>query len=176
PFEIQASIIPIINKFRYESARGLVTIVQDIVNSGSAGMSFSLLYFCGVVDREFNIIEEQLHLVQLRSAVRFAFENSLNAAILRIIPSAEHERVRVRLFLMIVRNIASIPGNSDESTEGAGAKRFEVPGVCSKEGDHGLLPDTRWGRDAWPTLMIEVGHSVNVPNRPGRPTGPWRAV
>ncbi|RPB00415.1 hypothetical protein L873DRAFT_1789001 [Choiromyces venosus 120613-1] len=162
PFEIQASLIPNRNKFQYESARGLVKIIEDIVDSGSAGVPFGFLYFRGLVDSEFDIIEEQLQLVQLRSAVRFTFENSLNAAILRIMPGPEHEKVGFCLVLEIVIKIASIPGHSHQSTVGVGATRFKVPGVRSKEGDHGLHPDTRLGRDAWPSLMIEVGYSEGL--------------
>ncbi|KAG0635812.1 hypothetical protein HOY80DRAFT_415451 [Tuber brumale] len=162
PFEIQASEIPIENKFEYESARGLITIIQDIVDLGLAGVPFSFIYLVGLNDCAFNEIEEQLKVVQLRSAIRFTFENCLNAAIIRIMPGPEHEKVGVCLYTKIVRKIASLPGHNDESVVGVGATRFNVPGVRSKEGDQGLHPDTRLGRDAWPSLMIEVGYSEGL--------------
>ncbi|KAG0129273.1 hypothetical protein HOY82DRAFT_471572, partial [Tuber indicum] len=122
----------------------------------------SFLYFDGLTDSEFPIIDDQLELVQLRSAIRFTFENSLNAAIVRIMPGPEHEKVVISLYSEIVSRIASLPGHSDESVVGVGATRFNVPGVRSKEGDQGLHPATRRARDAWPSLMIEVGYSAGL--------------
>ncbi|RPA90706.1 hypothetical protein L873DRAFT_390164 [Choiromyces venosus 120613-1] len=160
PFEKQASLIPDKNKYEYQSARELVRVLISIIELGSAEEYF--LYFHGIIAREFESIERELHAVQLRSAVRFTFENSLHAAILRIMPGPEHEKVGIELYMIIVMKIASIPGHSHESIAGVSATRFQVPGVRSKEGDQGLHPDTRIGRGAWPSLMIEVGYSEGL--------------
>jgi len=156
-FEMQAALIPDQHKFKYKSARELAGKVEWITGSWSADQYF--LYFHGVVDREFDVIERELRRVQLRNAVRLTFENGLEAAILRISPRPEHARVGINLFSMIVLKIASIPGHSIESIEGFGATLLQVPGVRSKEGDQSFGPGTRWGRNAWPSVMIEIGYS-----------------
>ncbi|KAG0137887.1 hypothetical protein HOY82DRAFT_644895 [Tuber indicum] len=161
-FIIQASLISNGNKFEYQSARGLVITIQDIVDSGCAEKTSGFLYFSGLDESQFDSIEEQLQLFQQRSSVRFTFENVLNATILRIMPGPEHEKVGFRLVTEIVIKIASIPGHTHRSVEGVGATRFKVPGVRSKEGDQGLHPETRVGRDAWPSIMIEVGYSEGL--------------
>jgi len=156
-FEMQAALIPDQHRFEYQSARKLARAVRNIIDSGTANEYF--LYFQGIVDREFDVIERELRRVQLRSTVRFTFENALDAAILRINPGPEHGRVGMNLFLEIDHRITSLPGHSVDSIEGFGATLLQVPGVRSKEGDQGFGPGTRLGRDAWPSVMIEIGYS-----------------
>ena len=57
-FEMQAALIPEESKFEYESAQKLARIVEKTFDSGSADQYF--LYFHGVVDREFDVIEREL--------------------------------------------------------------------------------------------------------------------
>jgi len=156
PFEMQAALIPDESKFEYESARKLAGIVEKTFYSGSADQYF--LYFHGVVDREFDEIERELRRVQLRNAVRFTFENALDAAIIRITPGPER-RVGINLCFKIVDKIAPTPGLSPRPVELLGATTFQVPGVRFKEGDESFGPRTRVGRSAWPSVMIEVGYA-----------------
>lgn len=64
------------------------------------------------------------------------------------------------LYLEILIKISSIPGHSFQSVEGFGATLLQDPGVRSKQGDRGFGPTTRVGRNAWPSVMIEVGYSA----------------
>jgi len=66
------------------------------------GRQSNISYFHGVVDREFDAIDQELRRVQLRSTVPLTFENALDAAILRITPGSENARVRINLYSMIV--------------------------------------------------------------------------
>ncbi|RPA92452.1 hypothetical protein L873DRAFT_1862119 [Choiromyces venosus 120613-1] len=118
----------------------------------------SFLYFHGITDCNFEVIEIQLKAVQWRSAVHFMFENSLNAAVLHIMLGPEHDIVSVDLYMKIVIKIASIPEHSEDMIAGVGATQFQVQGVWSKEEDQGLRPSTWEGREAWPSLMMEVGY------------------
>ena len=154
PFQKQA--LSITHRFEYRSPGQLVEAITMIIDFDSTVQSFA--YFAGITDRDFEAIETQLMIVQLRSAVRFTFDNYLNAAIVRIMPGPEHGCIACELYREIVRKIESIPGHL-YSICAVCATRFKVPGVGSKEGDQGLRPDTRVGRDAWPSLMIEVGYS-----------------
>jgi len=156
-FEMQAALIPDESKFKYESARKLARTVEKTFNSGTADQYF--LHFHGVGDREFDMIERELRRVQLRNSVRFTFENSLDAAIIRITPGPEHSRVGINLYCEIIDKIASTPGHSRRSVEGLGATLFQVPGVRSKQGDESFGPRTRMGRNGWPSVMMEVGYA-----------------
>ena len=156
-FEMQAALIPDQHKFEYAWAHDLVSKVQRIIDSGTADQYF--LYFDGVVSYAFESIDRELRRAQLRNAVRLTFENTLDAVILRIIPGPEHARVGRYLYSMIALKITSIPGHSIESIEGFGATLLGVLGVRSKEGDQSFGPGTRLGRNAWPSVMIEIGYS-----------------
>jgi len=156
-FEIQAALIPDRHRFEYQSARELVRTVERIIDSKTADQYF--LYFHGVVDREFDVIDRALCKVQLRSTVRLTFENALDAAILRVMPGPEHTRVGINFYTMIALRVASIPGHSIESIEGFGTTLLQVPGARSKEGDQSFRPGTRLGRDEWPSVMFEIGYS-----------------
>ena len=156
-FEMQVALIPDQHKFEYKSARKLARIVEKTFDSESADQYF--LYFHGVVDSKFDVIERELRKVQLRNTVRLTFENALDAAIIRITPGPEHVRVGKSLYLKIIDKITSIPGHSIESIEPFGATLLQVPGVRSKEGDDGFGPDTRVGGSVWPSVMMEFGYS-----------------
>lgn len=158
PFEKQARSIH--HKFEYESPLKLVRTITRTADVDSTLQKH--LYFTGIIHQDFEEIERLLKLAQLRSAVRFTFENSINAAIVRIIPGPDPGCVAGELYREIVRKIESIPGHL-YSTCAVGATRFVVPGDRSKEGDKGLRPTTRVGREAWPSLMIEVGYP-DTPN------------
>jgi len=156
PFQKQACLIP--RKFEFKSPGDLVKTIITTVDSDSARECF--LYFHGVItEHDFEMIERELKAAQLRTVVRFTFENTLNATILRIRPGPEHNIVAHDLYLEIVYKITSIAGHDRHSVSPVGATRFLVPGVRSKEGDQGLQPITRVGRDCWPSLIIEVGCS-----------------
>ena len=156
-FKMQAALIPDRHKFRHQSAQDLLRTVRRIIDSETTDQYF--LYFHGVVYYEFECIDRELRRTHLRSKVRLTFENSLDAVILRIIPGPEHARVGRYLYSMIALKITSIPGHSIESIEGFRATLLEVPGVRSKEGDQSFGPGTRLGRNAWPSVMIEIGYS-----------------
>ena len=157
-FLMQAALIPHKSKFEYQGARKLATIVEKTFDSGLADEYF--LYFHGVTDGDFDAIERELRRVQLRTAVRLTFENTLNAAILRISSGPEHGRIGMSLYLEILVKISSIPGHSFQSVEGFGATLLQDPGVRSKQGDRGFGPATRVGRNVWPSVMIQVGYSA----------------
>ena len=72
-FELQAALIPDENRFEYQSAQELARKVQMTIDSGFKEEYF--LYFHGVTDSEFEVLERELRAVQLRNAVRFAFDN-----------------------------------------------------------------------------------------------------
>ena len=154
---MQAALIPDQHKFEYNWEDDLVRKVKRIIDSGTADQYF--LYFHQVAYSDFEFIDWELRRAQLRSKVRFTFENSLDAVILRIIPGPEHARVGTYLYSMIALKISSIPGHSIESIEGFGATLLGVLGVCSKEGDQSFGPGTRFGRNAWPSVMMEIGYS-----------------
>ena len=145
------------NKFEYQSARELVKIIQRTIDTGSSEEYF--LYFHGVADSEFDVLEKELRAVQLRTAVRFTFEYALDAAILRIMPGPVHSGVASNLFQVIVAKNGSIPGHNSWSIRVFGASLLQIPGVRSKEGHRALGPAAREGRDAWPSVMIEAGYS-----------------
>jgi len=156
-FEMQAALISEKSKFEYESARKLARMVRKTFDSGSADQYF--LYFHGVDAREYDVIEQELHRVRIRNAVRLTFENTLDAAIVRITPGPEHCAVVINLYYAIFHKINSIPGQSSWSVEAYGATLFQVPGVRGKEGDEGIAPSTRVGRSVWPSMMIEIGYA-----------------
>ena len=155
-FQMQVALIPNQHKFEYQRAQDLVRKVQRIIDSGTADQYF--LYFHEVAYSDFEFIDWELRRAQLRSKVRFTFENSLDAVILRIIPGPEHARIGRYLYSMIALKISSIPGHSIESIEGFGARLLQVPGR-SKEGDQSFGPGTRVGTNAWPSVMMEIGYS-----------------
>ena len=70
-FELQAALIPDENRFEYQSALELARTVRMTVDSGFKEEYF--LYFHGVTDSEFDVLEQELRAVQLRTAVRFTF-------------------------------------------------------------------------------------------------------
>jgi len=153
PFEKQALVIT--HRLEYKSPEELVKTLEGTVDFERAEQSF--LYVHGIRECDCEEIQRQLKAVALRFAVRFTFEDSLNAAILRIMAGPERGMVSSELLTEIRRKIASIPGHSRHSIFSVGATLFRVPGVRSKEGDQGLRPDTRLGREAWASLIIEVG-------------------
>lgn len=156
-FEIQAALIADENKFEYRSLEliQLVRTVEQFVDSESPE---EYLYFYGISDREYELIDNVLRQVALRSTVRFTFENALNAAILHIRPGLEHNMIACNFVSKLEKKLASIPGN-EHSVSGFGAALFQTTGVRSKEGDQCLRPRTRKGRHAWPSVMIEAGYS-----------------
>ena len=156
-FEMQVALIPDEYKFEYRSARKLARRVEKTFDSRSADQYF--LYFHGVVDRELDEIEEELESVGLRRRVRLTFENAFDAAIIRITDGPKYTGVGESLYLEIIEKTASIPGHSMESIEPFGATLLELPGVFNKEGDEGFGPESRLGRDAWPSVMMEIGYS-----------------
>ena len=154
-FEIQAALIPSQNKFRYQSARKLVKIVEGVVDSKSAEEYF--VYFHGIADTEYEPIEKALRNAALRSTVRFTFENASDAAILRISPGPEHHVIGRNFIHEFWRKIDSTPCYDGDSVSCVGAAPFGVTGVRSKEGDECFRPRTR-RRKEWPSVMIEVGY------------------
>ncbi|RPA90034.1 hypothetical protein L873DRAFT_1881955 [Choiromyces venosus 120613-1] len=126
-FEKQDLSIP--QMFEYRSPGEPVKIITMTVDFDSAVQSF--LYFHSIIEHDFNMIEMQLQLLQWRSA-HFTFENSLNAAMLQIMPGPEHEIVSVDLYPKILMKIASIPRYSEDMIAGVGAVQFQVPGAQSK--------------------------------------------
>jgi len=59
--------------------------------------------------------------------------------------------------------IASLPGHTWRSIEPFCSTRCSPPGVRSKEEDEAFGPRTRVGRNAWPSVVIEVGYSETEP-------------
>lgn len=103
------------------------------------------VYFHGISDSEYEVIERALRRAVLRSTVRFTFENALDAAILRISPSLEHHVIGNNFSFEFVRKIDSSPGYNRPSVFGLRATLFQVPGVRSKEGDQSYRPHTGGG-------------------------------
>ena len=158
-FEIQAALIPDQNKFEYQSARKLVKTVEGFVDSKLGDEYF--VYFHGISDNEYEVIEKALRRAALRGTVRFTFENAVNAAILRISPRNAHRMISCNFASRLFFKIVAIPGHSLYSLGNFGAALFQVPGVRSKEGDQCFRPDTRRG-EAWPSVMMEFGYSEGM--------------
>ena len=150
---MQAALIPDQHKFKYQSTRELTRAVEGAIDSRTEGQYF--LYFHGVVDRGFDVVDPELRRVQLRFTVRLIFESEPDAAIVRIIPGSDHSRVGINLYTTIVLKITSIPGHSNKLIAGFGATLLQVPGVRSEEGDQTFGPGTRLGSIVWPSVMIE---------------------
>lgn len=132
----------------------MVRTVERFVDSESPE---EYLYFHGISDREFELIDNVLRQLDVRSTVRFTFENTLNAAILHIRPGLEHNMIACNFVSKVEKKIASIPGNNEDSVSGFGTTLFRTTAVRSKEGDQCLRPRTRKGKHAWPSVMIEAG-------------------
>ena len=158
-FEIQAAMIPDQYRFEYESARKLAKIVEGFVDSKSAEEYF--VYFHGISDTEFEVIDKALRRAEVRGRVRLTFEHALDAAILRISPGNDHNLVSCNFATQLMVKMASLPGHNWRSFVGLGAAIFQDPGVRSKEGDQCYLPRTRRG-GAWPSVMMEVGYSEGI--------------
>lgn len=159
-FEIQAALIPDQNKFEYQSAPELVRTVQGFLNSQSAE-EYSV-YFHGISDTECEAIKGELRAAGIMRTVRFTFENTLNASILRIRPGPDHHMIAAMFAYEFTKKMASIPGHTEDSVSCFGSTRFWIPGVRSKEGDQGFRPRTRCGREAWPSVMVEIGYSEGM--------------
>ena len=74
----------------------------------------------------------------------------------------EHERISRCLAFDIRENVAMLPGHTKDSLEPYGSTEFRALGVPGKQGDEGLAPSTRLGRNAWPSIMVEVGYSQSL--------------
>ena len=160
-FEIQAALIPDQYRFEYESARKLAKIVEGFVDSKSVEEYF--VYFHGISDTEYEVIEKALRRAAVRGRVRFTFEAALDAAILRISPGNEHSLVSCNFDTRLMRKMTSIPGHDWDSVMGLRAALFQDVGVRSKEGDQSYRPHTRrGGGEAWPSVMMEVGYSGGI--------------
>jgi len=155
-FEIQVALIPDQNKFEYQSTRQLVRTIQGFVDSGAA-QEYSV-YFHGVCDAEFEVIERKLRAAELMGMVHFTFEKALNAAILRIRPGSAHHIIASTFGYKFTRKMHAIRGHGEYSVSPFGATIFRIPGVRSMEGDQSFRPRTRRGQAAWPSVMVEVGY------------------
>jgi len=101
PFPKQACLIPL--RFQLKSAGDLVKTITTTVDSDSGEC---YLYFDGIItEYDIEMIERELKAAQLRTVVRFTFENPLNATILRIKPGPEHNLVAHDLYTEIVYKI-----------------------------------------------------------------------
>jgi len=96
------------------------------------------------------------------ATVRFTFEKALDAAILRIRPGSDHHSIAANFAVLFTDKIASIPRHTWHSVSCCGASIFRIPGVRSKEGDQSFRPRSRSGREAWPSVMVEVGYSEGM--------------
>ena len=155
-FEIQAALIPDENKFEYQSAEELVTIVQGFVGLGSAHERS--VYFHGISDTESEVIERKLDAVGVMGMVRFTFEKALDAAILRIRPGSDHQTIAYSFASDFTRKMNSIPADGKRLISCGGPSMFRIPGVRSKEGDQSFRPRTRTGIAAWPSVIVHVGY------------------
>jgi len=70
-FEKQASLIPEKCKFHYKSGEDLANAITGFGGCDTAGQLF--LYFDGINDKVFEVLEGELRKVQRRSTVRFTF-------------------------------------------------------------------------------------------------------
>ena len=154
------ALIPDRNKFEYRSAQELVRTVQGFVDSESAEEYW--VYFHGISDSECEGIDGELRAAGLMSTVRFTFEHALNSSILRIRPGPDHHMIAAMFAYEFTKKMASIPGHSGDSVSCFGATTFRIPGVRSKEGDQCFRPRTRTGREAWPSVMVEIGYSEGM--------------
>jgi len=155
-FEIQAALIPDQNKFEYQSARQLVRTVQGFLDS-EAAQEYSV-YFHGISDAQSEVIERKLRAAEIMRTVRFTFEESLNAAILRIRPGSAHHMIASTFAYEFTKKMTTIPGHGRHSVACSGSTLFRTPSVRSKQGDQSVRPRTRRGQAAWPSVMVEVGY------------------
>jgi len=78
-------------------------------------------------------------------------------------PSADHEVTGIYLANAIMKKIEQLHGHPIDSVTLAGATKFQIDGLFGKEGDQCLRPRlTREVRDAWPSVMIEVGYGQGL--------------
>jgi len=155
-FEIQPALIPDQNKFEYQTAQKLVKTVQGFLRSGSA--QEHTVYFHSITDAAVHMIERKLRAAEIMRTVRFTFEESLNAAILRIRPGSAHHLIASNFAYEFTQKMATIPGHCEYPVLCFGSALFRTPGVRSKEGDQSFRPRTRRGEEAWPSVMVEVGY------------------
>lgn len=95
------------HRFEFESRSELAKNIAMAVNFGPTREIF--LYFYSVItEHDFEMIEREFKAAQLRSAVRFTFENPLNATTLRIMPRPEHYKVAYDRYTEIVYKTALI--------------------------------------------------------------------
>ena len=132
-FEIQAALIPDHYRFEYESARKLAKIVEGFVDSKSAEIYF--VYFHGISDTEYEVIDKALRKAVVRGRVRFTFEDASDAAILHISPGNEPNLASCNFATRLILKMTSIPNHHRHSVVGLGAALFQDAGVRSKEGD-----------------------------------------
>ena len=156
-FEMQASLIPDENKFKYQSAPELLRIINNTVKSESAKEYF--LYFHGVTHDHLPELESKSFRSNLECTVRFTTENSLQALICRILTGAGHRTLTLNLSTSIKLKVAAIPGHTHHSIDLFGAKRFFLGNLRSKEGYEALWPETLVASRIWPPVVIEFGYS-----------------
>lgn len=134
--------------------------MQGFLDLGSA--EEYLVHLQGISDTEFEQIESVLQAAGVMATVRFTFEKALDAAILRIRPGSDHHLIAFNFAVLFSYKIASIPGHTFHSVSCFGASIFRIPGVRSKEGDQSFRPRSGSGREAWPSVMVEVGYSEGI--------------
>jgi len=155
-FEIQAALIPDQNKFEYQTAKKLVRTVQGFLRSGTA--QEHTVYLHGITDAAAQGIGRKLRAAEIMRTVRITFEESLNAAILRIRPGSAHHMIASTFAHEFTQKMATIPGHGQYPVVCIGSTLFRTPGVRSKEGDQSFRPRTRRGAEAWPSVVVEVGY------------------
>ena len=161
-FEMQAALIPEENRFEYESAAKLLSIVKSTANSGSAEEYF--LYFHGVTHDRLRKLDRAFHDPEsdIRCTLLFTTENSLQDLICRILPGGRHNTLIMNLLIRITSKVAEIPGHTHRSISTIStARRFYLGDIRSKEelGYQDLGPTTCMAKGDWPPAVIEVGYS-----------------
>ena len=156
-FEMQAALIPDENRFEYESAAKLLSIVKSIANSGSAKEYF--LYFHGVTHDHLPEIDRAFFESEIRCTILSTTENSLRALICRILPGGRHKTLMMNLLMEIGFKVSRIPGHNFKSINRFTARRFYLGDIRSKEGYQDLGPEEPMAKGVWPPAVVEVGYS-----------------
>jgi len=160
-FEIQAALIPQQNRFQYQSRAALARTIKSIIDSKAAEEHF--IYIQGIGEKEADKIRTQLRRSFQNPFTRLTFESALGAAIIRITPTSERNKVGTHLLPRIMAKISFTPPRAGGPMSWYLSSQGDIPGVRSKEGDYVLVPATREEKkDSWPTVVIEAGFSQGL--------------
>ena len=108
-FDIQAALISDQYRFKNESTPKLLKILEEFVDSDSAEEYF--VYFYWISGTEHEVIDKVLPESAVKHKVRLTFEDTLDAVILPISPSNDHNPVSCIFTTWLILKIAWLLGH-----------------------------------------------------------------